>query len=350
MPRLSLWKKTKSHDYLFLDSNIREQFYVGGVGLYIYKYLGPKIVDGKESSIQDFLLLENRDRKYDKDIYELRGHYQPNNIDFDLSQFGLFLQNDTVFITFHYNDMIERLGRKLVPGDVIEVPNLVDDYPLDLAIPISLKKFYVITDTARASEGFSQTWWPHLWRAKCVPLMDSQEYADIFGDGTTADDLKNYLSSYKKLLEINEEVIAEAEANVPESGYDTSAFFVAGVDTNDRASLSIKPKANGYLEGYLTGDGQAPNGITSGFGTSFPGTASEGDFFLRTDYMPNRLFRYSGVRWVKFEDDVRMTLTNTDERATQRAGFTNNTNKVKTNTGLQDSRQALSELLKLKND
>ena len=66
--------------------------------------------------------------------------------------------------------------------------------------------------------------------------------------------------------------------------------------------------------------------------------------------MPNRLFRYSGVRWVKFEDDVRMTLTNTDERATQRAGFTNNTNKVKTNTGLQDSRQALSELLKLKND
>jgi hypothetical protein len=180
--------------------------------------------------------------------------------------------------------------------------------------------------------------------------MDSQEYADIFGDGTTADDLKNYLSSYKKLLEINEEVIAEAEANVPESGYDTSAFFVAGVDTNDRASLSIKPKANGYLEGYLTGDGQAPNGITSGFGTSFPGTASEGDFFLRTDYMPNRLFRYSGVRWVKFEDDVRMTLTNTDERATQRAGFTNNTNKVKTNTGLQDSRQALSELLKLKND
>lgn len=350
MPRLSLWKKNKGHDYLFLDSNIREQFYVGGVGLYIYKYMGPKTTDQKESTIQDFLLLENRDRKYDTDIYELRGHYQPNNLDFDLSQFGLFLQNDTVFMTFHYNDMIERLGRKLMPGDVIEVPNLVDDYPLDLSIPISLKKFYVVTDTARASEGFSQTWWPHLWRAKCIPLMDSQEYADIFGDGTSTEDLKNYLSSYTKLMDINQQVVAEAEAAVPKSGYDTSAFFVAGHDENNRASLTIKPTTNGYLEGYLTGDGEAPNGITSGFGTAFPGTAAEGDFFLRTDYLPNRLFRFNGTRWVKFEDNVRMTLTNTDERATQRSSFTNNANTVKTTTGVQDSRQALSELLKLKND
>ena len=28
-------------------------------------------------------------------------------MDFNLSQFGLFLQNDTVFITFHINDTIE---------------------------------------------------------------------------------------------------------------------------------------------------------------------------------------------------------------------------------------------------
>ena len=101
MPKLSLWKKDKGNDYLFLDANIREQFYVGGLSVYIHKYMGPKAVAGKDASrpdidtlsetkIQDFLLLENRDLKYDQDVYEIRGHYTPANLDFDLSQFGLF--------------------------------------------------------------------------------------------------------------------------------------------------------------------------------------------------------------------------------------------------------------------
>ena len=44
----------------------------------------------------------------------------------------------------------------------------------------------------------------------------------------------------------------------------------------------------------------------------------EGDYFLRVDMLPNRLFRYDGRRWVKMEDNVRMTLTNTDTKQTQR--------------------------------
>jgi hypothetical protein len=369
MPRLSLWKKDKTFDYQFMDSTIREQFYVGGVSIYVHKYMGPKTVEGKDiarpaiteqsaTKIQDFLLLENRDYKYDPDVYELRGHYQPSNLDFDLSQFGLFLQNDTVFITFHYNDMIDRIGRKLMPGDVLELPNLVDDYPLDLAIPISLKKFYVIQDAARASEGYSPTWWPHIWRIKCVPLMDAQQYQDIFGSGTSTEDLKNYLSSYLKLKNINEQVVAQAEDDAPESGYDTTMYYVAGTNEVDgKAQLTnsngdpISPNSNGWLDGYLTGDGIAPNGIVSGFGTSFPGGAAEGDFFLRTDYMPNRLFRFNGSRWIKFEDDVRMTMTNDDTRATLKAGFVNNTAETKKKSGGTISqRQSLSDLLKLKED
>ncbi len=33
------------------------------------------------------LFLENRDRVYDKNIYRFRGHYNVQNLDFDLSQF-----------------------------------------------------------------------------------------------------------------------------------------------------------------------------------------------------------------------------------------------------------------------
>jgi hypothetical protein len=46
--------------------------------------------------IEDLLFLENRNRKYSEDVYVLRGVYNVQDIDFNLSQFGLFLQNDTV--------------------------------------------------------------------------------------------------------------------------------------------------------------------------------------------------------------------------------------------------------------
>jgi len=131
MPRISLWKDGRhTNDYKFHDRNISEQFTVGGTSMHVHKYLGPKevsgsddatqpdILDPTESSIQDILFLENRDRKYDPDIYNLRGMYRMSDTDFDLSQFGLFLASDTIFITFHLKDMYDMVGRKIMAGDV----------------------------------------------------------------------------------------------------------------------------------------------------------------------------------------------------------------------------------------
>ncbi|HBY66869.1 MAG TPA: hypothetical protein DEG69_03300, partial [Flavobacteriaceae bacterium] len=113
MPRLSLYREQKQNDYRFLDRNISEQLTVGGTDLYIHKYAGPmdqgpsadftqpEYSAMDPTNIQDLLFLENRDRKYEKDIYRLRGHYSVQNLDFDLSQFGLFLSNDTIFINVH---------------------------------------------------------------------------------------------------------------------------------------------------------------------------------------------------------------------------------------------------------
>ena len=124
MPRLSLYREQKQNDYRFLDRIISEQLTVGGTDLYIHKYAGPMDQGPSNdftqpeysamdpTNIQDLLFLENRDRKYEKDIYRLRGHYNVQNLDFDLSQFGLFLSNDTIFINVHYNDMIDIIGRK----------------------------------------------------------------------------------------------------------------------------------------------------------------------------------------------------------------------------------------------
>ena len=75
--------------------------------------------------------------------------------------------------------MIDTFGRKLMNGDVLEIPNLKDYHPLSQTIPKALPKFYVIQDASFASEGFSQTWQPHLWRIKATPMVNAQEFQQI---------------------------------------------------------------------------------------------------------------------------------------------------------------------------
>jgi hypothetical protein len=514
MPKLSLYRQNKQNDYRFFDRTISEQLTVGGTDLYIHKYLGPTnqgpsidytqpdYANLSPTNIQDLLFLENRDRTYDDNIYRLRGHYNVQNLDFDLSQFGLFLNNDILFITVHYNDMIDIIGRKLMVGDVIELPHLLDYNPLKETIPVALKRFYQITDANFASEGFSQTWFPHLWRIKCEKLVNSQEFSQIlqqpvetdnflgtwdstktypagytvtFGDKNyisiaevpagesppnptyweldTGETLSDILSTYNTNISINNAQLEEANRIVPLSGYNNTNLYVVPIygdwETNTQLSgkigqpappinltissdgppgvvmmmhnpkykksspairvpkqtfkniydmtvdmdisdkldkfvhaalkiavqpperigtnsgavegtymISVKslgaitgpygtadntfatadqdPTAPGftgtitpqmdfradadpafqfisrysplnfnYTQGYLTGDGNAPNGFPVGTGLSFPQNPEVGDYFLRIDYKPNILYRWSGRLWVKISENVR---------------------------------------------
>jgi hypothetical protein len=369
MPRLSLWRPEYSKDYYWADRQIRESFYVGGVGILVHKFLTAETdpADGTPTQpaggyigIQDLLLLENRDRKYDKNLYELRGIYNQNDVDFDLSQFGLFLANDTIFASFHINDMVERLGRPLISGDVLEFPNLKDPFAV-MDIRKSLKRFYVVQDGTRSSEGFSQTWFPHVWRVKIGPLMDSQEFKDILGDGTDPNDLLNHLSTFNRNTVVNQAVVAKAELDVPESGYDASMFWINPIDevtgdldvvTNPDGTLTYgTARSNSYTQGYLTGDGLAPNGAPMGFGTAFPISPAKGDFFKRTDFLPARLFRWDGYKWVAIEKDHRTILSNTTERNTLKGTFINNQSTTNTQQdGPVPQRQNLKDLFRPRED
>ena len=287
MPRLSLYKPNKTNDYKFLDRTIREMYTVGGIDIFVHKYLGPEATGDLSSAttgdatqpsydsenplfIEDLLLLENRDRVYDDSVYIMRGVYTVSDLDFDLTQFGLFLNNDTLFITFHYNDMIDSLGRKLMSGDVLEIPNLKDYHPLDTGQPTPLPRYYVIQDAAFASEGFTPTWQPHLWRVKATPMVGAQEYNSIleksnssgtdwdpgnfypagtkvllggleytakidvpagteltnttYWEQTTPKSFLDTITTKSKDLEINDAILTQAEAEVPLSGYDVTKF------------------------------------------------------------------------------------------------------------------------------
>jgi len=312
MPRISLWKPEKGNDYKMIDRVIREHFNAGGTGVFVHKYLGPhaqaSTTDATQpdnsvvrpTNIQDLLFLENRDRKYDTDVYDMRGVYQVADSEFDLTQFGAFLSNDTIFLTFHLNDMVNILGRKLMSGDVIELPHQREDMMLDMARlefttkpakkfrkgetitgassgatatvvnfnqdakvlrmvtdgvfiagetvtgskstasgevakfypegPMAMNRYYVIEDAARGSEGYSPTWFPHIWRVKCTPITDSQEFSDILGTGENKDDLKNLISTYQSEIDISEAIVNQAQTDVPKKGVENSHLYINKAD------------------------------------------------------------------------------------------------------------------------
>jgi hypothetical protein len=336
MPKLSLYRPNKQNDYRFFDRTISEELRVGGTDLYIHKYLGPTdqgpSIDYTQPqyetmspvNIQDLLFLENRDRTYDPNIYRLRGHYNVQNLDFDLSQFGLFLNNDIVFITVHYNDMIDIVGRKLMVGDVLELPHLLDYNPLKETIPVALKRFMQITDANYASEGFSQTWFPHLWRIKCEPLVDSEEFSQIlqepinqdnylgvwditkpypegyiisYGDKnyisiadvpagtnppnttywrlTEEQNLKDILGTYNRNIAINNANLEEAKRLLPKSGYDNSNLYI--VPTYGEYS------SDGVLSGKYDQPAPPTNVVTSAASTGAPNPVVE--IFTSTEYV-----------------------------------------------------------------
>ena len=300
-------------------------------------------------------------------------------------------------MTVHINDFINYIGRKPIAGDVLELPHLKDEFSLG-DYDVSLPRYFVIEDVGRASEGFSATWYPHLYRLKLKKISANQQFDDILNVPVGADadrfvgdydptvtyyagDIIRYngdlytvtqtttgnappnttyfdpyigntiegiLSTRAKELQINDSVLQQAEADAPLSGYETRQFYTLAVDpatgvpllqTADETTLDAsntsyntsennqRPKRSGYT-GYLVGDGFPSNGYDFGHGIQFPPNPGEDDYFLRTDFMPNRLFRFSGVRWIRIEDAVRMTMTNNDTRQTQKTSFINNSSYI----------------------
>jgi hypothetical protein len=136
----------------------------------------------------------------------------------------------------------------------------------------------------------------------------------------------------------------------------------AGV-TGDQVYRTIERPGYGTLNGNTSSwldDALPANGARFTAGIAFPTTPQEGQFCLRTDYMPQRLFRYSGTRWIKVEDNVRMTMNNLgasdvetgsrfegkEVKQTQKATFVNNTNATTINGKAVKEKQSLSKALR----
>jgi hypothetical protein len=209
-----------------------------------------------------------------------------------------------------------------------------------------------------------------------------------------------------KNLSINNAIVAQAESDLPLSGYNTDKLFVLPVDANGH-SLQTTISSNGNVSSgsttannnanqsnnnsqpaldangnvisttgnsqpmlmsalennasivatptqnvltYLLGPSNAPNGFSVRSLTYFPDTPNIGEYVLRTDYLPNVLFRWDGVRWSVVNEVRRSPITgNTDQ--TQLGTFVNNTETTKLSSGkIIQQRQALSKIFSAKSD
>jgi len=342
MRKFRLYRDSKNKDYKFFDNIVKEHIYVGGTDIYVYRYLGPdqenstsddltqpQNPDSTVTDIGDMVWMENSSRKYDVNPIKLPVSYQMQDPTLQLSIPGLFLF-DTTQMVFHYNQMIDRIGRKLMNGDVIEVPHLRDEDPLNENSTVGLARFYVVNDAFRPASGYSPTWYHHLYAAKLLPITDSPEFKDIFGDGTDENDLTNTNSSRDKELEIMDIILAQTASEVPYIHYDnehihddlsnTKGSFVPYVLENGEVVLVDK-----YQYSTINGEtnlndphDQREQPIPykdMDSGDAFPDTPTDGMYFKRTDFTPFKIYQYdsSKSQWREYDFGGRKPWVGADQ-------------------------------------
>lgn len=338
MPRISLWNPQKGSDFNFTDRVVGEALRISGDGILVHMYEGPAIdsngsTDTSLTSIQDVLFLENTSRKYNPDVIELRGHHTPQDVNYDLSQFGIFLSSDMIRIQFHYNDMVDAIGRKLIAGDVLEFPSMRDVPIFDNAVGIN--RYYVVHDSLYAAAGYGQKWFPHIWLVRAKLMTASPEFTEIVDQAATGDtaggvgqgigimpegftglatndgdpglgcvpNIKASLDLFCKIISITDQNVAEAEKY---------AFFDPKFFESANLYIYIEPETGYPVIGsnYYSGDGAPPNGgPLVGAGITFPPNMQDGQYYLRLDYYPERLFQKQGNCFRLIEVDVLKSWT-----------------------------------------
>ena len=250
---------------------------------------GPTDV-GSFLGIQDTVLNENREREYDFDeIPMLRAVYTVSQNELDYARFGMALANDVITLEVHTEDMERQLERRLAPGDVIEMPHL-REVGIDGRVA---NKWYEVSSIVWSPTGYDPMYARHISAIVLKPLRHQQEFLDLFDrideyGKTLAEQMSNQ-DAMLALTQANQELARE---NVNTTGWDTTILYWC----------PDNPQRHPYR---WTDDGVPDNGELVSRGVDFPPNPGDGDWFLRIDLVPSRLYRFESDRrrWKIMEID-----------------------------------------------
>ena len=338
-----LYQQGHQLNYQYTDRMVRQYVNMGGALFNIYKWEKVKRADGTETPIEDFgvsnpIFNENSGRIYSKTAYDLYGVTTMNTPQFSFTFTGISsLDTDEKEITFHYNSMVEQLGRKLVIGDVIEWTWLRDLDVLGNDLR-GFNKFMVVTDSARDEKGWAANYTYHLWKVKCKPITLSQEFVDLInngdgerpgtghglrggeglyngsgkpapgsgnGDVVGGDDPLDKTSEATNGNEIMDALLEMAEKDVSFKKYNQHHIYI-DEDTENSFKIYIMEEDSDGIPDNM-------NAVDVPFGEYFPVNPEVGDYFLRIDYDPPRLFHRTDDGWEMEEYDNRKKWTGTPE-------------------------------------
>ena len=284
-------------------------------------------------NVQDIFFLENRDRDYAQTSLTVRCQYSPFDPLGDMGKFGFNILDQYAF-TCAFSAMVEKLGRPIIIGDVLEVcPEAAYDQNMNI-----VKKYLEVTDAGWSAEGYSPGWTPLIYRFTAQQLIPSQEHRDIIKTVATQkysiDDsefFSNIAPVITGTLTSSENIEQMAKDAVPELGADASGI-ASGM--SQYTPNPIKPKDGSYdgRDLYIE-DGLPPDGKPYGEGFKLPDMDScqDGDYF-RLNYapelkIPSRLYQFSLYKrkWVYIETDRRSE--NSSHKPSMQKILTSNTAK-----------------------
>jgi hypothetical protein len=265
-------------------------------------------------NVEDDFFRENRNRQYSKEPVALKAHYSLSEGSFALAKIGIEM-TDVYSFTVSFADVVRKIGRPLVIGDVVElVPEMRYDERLR-----PVKKFLEIKKTGWASDGYTPSWTPVLMQFDAEPAIPSQETQDVFGSLALAsrDTVGDGVASPINTTGVSgsETLKASVDQMVPEMGLDLKAA-VGEVELRV-ADWQKVLQSDKLPKRECTG--LPPNGelYTEGFSLPAKNTVANGAYH-RLNYpvvpgvapQPPALYRFNARKqmWVFVECDERMSV------------------------------------------
>jgi hypothetical protein len=161
------------------------------------------------------------------------------------------------------------------------------------------------------------------------------------------------LNLFCKIINIGNEIVAEAERN---------AFFDPKFFESANLYIYLDPNTGYPIIGsnYFSGDGAPPNlstdnadnlvpsGPLVGAGVSFPPGMTDGQYYLRIDYYPERLFQKQGVCFKLIEQDILKVWSSYNKILD--TFIDNNVDTVLSDGTIIPEKQAISQVVKQKVD
>jgi len=290
-----------SKNSAFISNIVADQINMSGVCVNVFRMLGTFDQDrdalgikhdehgtklsaldiGSFIGLQDPVLNENRDRKYDFDsIPVLKGVYKVSANELEYLKFGMALSNDVITMEFHTKTLEEIMGRRFIVGDVVELEHLRE-------VGINGKsgnKWYEVSSVTWSPNGYDAQYNRHILAIILKPVRNQQEFLDILENVTDqyGKNILEQLGNKQSLEAINiaNQSMADEQAHI--TMYDTHVMYF------DPDKRNVNP----WFQ-----SGKPPNGEPVQYGAGFPGNPQDGDWFLRVDLIPNKLYRFEGGVW-----------------------------------------------------